>query len=186
MKIGFIASTSGSTMYGKHYKTIVDYLIKHGHKVEHTLDISEDDLFLRSEDFREKFIREFYNKLDKVDIVISECSFPSVNVGYGICYVVQLAKPVIILHTIGTKKFHFWISDFVSAMDNVIVHSYEEGSLSETLEYALKIATQQIDRRFTMIFPAHLMNRLENLSKKKRIPKAVYIRQLLEKSLIEE
>jgi hypothetical protein len=186
MKVGLITSTRGKKMYGHLYDSILQHLQKKGHDVLHTLELVEEEVYQHSIEWREKFFLDFYKKLDKVDIVVAETSFPSANVGYGVSYVVQHGKPIIVLHTKETEHENYWLSDIASRLENVVVHPYEENELLETLEYALLLAEEKADKRFTIIFPGSLMNKLEDYSRKKRIPKAVYVRQLVEKGLAAE
>ncbi len=186
MKIGLIASLRGKDSYHLHYKTIIDHLTKKGHEVEHMLHMFEKDVLAMDSVIREKFFQDFYNRLEHTDLVIAECSFPSMNVGYGVAYLIQRGKSVIVMYLHGTDGYKFGVSTFTGSLDNVTVNAYRDDTLKETLDYAVSTMALKLDKRFTIIFPAHLMNRLEDISRKKKIPKAVYIRNLIEKQLAKE
>lgn len=183
MKVGFISSKRGQKEFGEHYQTIVDYLHKKGYDVQHTLEISEKELYKKSLEWREKFYTDFYRSLEHVDVVFVECSQPSVNVGFGLAYVINHGKPVIILRKKGSEGFEMGVGDLISHKEYIHVYEYEDKTLPEVLGFALQSAVKEIDRRFTIIFPSHVMSKLEEISRQHKLPKAVYIRQLIEADL---
>lgn len=184
MKISFAASIRGKKQYNKNYQTIIDYLASEGHLTYHTLSLSEEKLLSLTVSQRTKIFQNFYKCINRSDLVIAECSFPSINVAYEISYAIQQGKSVIVLHLKNNDGAILELRDPIFASDNISVYEYTEKNLIHTLISALEYLQPQLDKRFTIILSSSLMARLDKLSKVKRIPKAVYIRQLIEKDLL--
>jgi predicted DNA binding CopG/RHH family protein len=66
-----------------------------------------------------------------------------------------------------------------------MIVAYDMSDLHEVVSDALSYMEQRIDKRFTVIFPSSLLAKIEEQVKKKKLPKSVYIRQLIEKDLQE-
>lgn len=184
MKISFAASIRGQKQYNKNYKTVIDYLTNDGHLVYHTQLLSEEKLSSLTVSQRTKIFQNFYKCINKSDLFIAECSFPSINVAYEISYAIQQGKSVIILHLKNKDGSVLELRDPIFSSENISIYEYVEKSLVNVLESALEYIQPQLDKRFTIILSPQLMTRLNKFSKEKKIPKAVYIRQLIEKDLL--
>jgi hypothetical protein len=79
MKIAFLAPIEATNQYKSHYTNIIEFLIKNEHTVVHALSTTEETLSKWSHERREEYFSAFYNKIGKSDIVIAECSVPSVH-----------------------------------------------------------------------------------------------------------
>lgn len=181
MKISFAASIRGKKSYNKYYSIIINYLIKEGYFVEHLISLSEETLNNLTASQRITLFQNFYKRIQKSDLLIAECSFPSINVAYEISYASQQGKPVIILYLKDKDGSVLELRDPIFSSDNISTYAYSEDNLINTLKSALKYAQPQLDKRFTIILPTKIVSRLEKISKEKKIPKSVYIRQLIEK-----
>lgn len=184
MKISFAASIRGKKRYNQNYQTIIDYLINEGHMVSHTLSLSEEKLFKLTTSQRTKYFQNFYKCINKSDLLIAECSFPSINVAYEISYAIQQGKSVIVLHLKNNDGAVLELRDPIFSSENISIYEYTEKTLINVLKSTLKYLQPQLDKRFTIIMSSSLMARLDKFSKEKRVPKAVYIRQLIEKDLL--
>lgn len=184
MKISFAASIRGKKQYNKNYQAAIDYLTNDGHLVYHTLSLSEEKLLSLTVSQRTKIFQNFYKCINKSDLLIAECSFPSINVAYEISYAIQQGKPVIVLHLKNNDGAILELRDPIFSSENISVYEYTEKNLIHVLKSALEYLQPQLDKRFTIILSPSIMARLDNISKKKKIPKAVYIRQLIEKDLL--
>lgn len=183
MKISFAASIRGKEKYGQYYRKIIEYLTKEGHLVHHTLSISMKDLATFTASQRIKIFHEFYKRINKSDLLIAECSFPSINVAYEISHGLQQGKSVIILHLKSDDGMLAELRDPIFHSDKISIYEYTEKTLVNILRTSIQLSLPQLDKRFTIILPSSMMAELDNISKKKKIPKAVYIRQLIEKDL---
>lgn len=186
MKIGFLTSVRGKSKFEKQYSTILQYLEKQRHEVVHNLALTEDQLAPMTYPQREELFLRFYKQLLDCDLVVAECSMQSIQVGYGLSFLRDHGKPIIALSIRGVDNDLGQMTDLFSSIENIEICEYTEENLVEMLEEALLYMEPHVDKRFTMIFPAHLLAKVEDVAKKKKLPKAVYIRQLIEKDLIEE
>lgn len=158
MKISFIASASAPKPYKEYYSIIINYLTRHGHNIIQSTNES--------------------------DLIIAECSFPDINIGYEIAYAIQYEKEVIILKskeskmTIATDTFY---SD-----KNIYIYEYDQTNILSTIKEALEFSAPQKYKKFNILFSPRMIARLNLISKKKNLPKSVYIRQIIEKSLSRE
>lgn len=184
MKISFAASIRGKKFYGKNYSTIIDYLTNEGHLVYHTTSFSEEKLLNLTAPRRIKYFQDFYKFINKSDLVIAECSFPSINVAYEISYAIQQGKSVLVFHSRNNDGAILELRDPIFSSESISIYEYTEKNLVNTLKSALKCVHPQLDKRFTIIISSPIMSQLEKISKEKKIPKAVYIRQLIEKDLL--
>ncbi len=187
MKVGIVASLRGRDQYGHHYETIINHLEKKGHTAIHSLHIKMEEILKLPSPERDIYFNKFYKKLLKeADVILVECSFSSMNVGYGTAFLVHNGKPVVAIYVEGSHGAGFGVDYLNNEDDRITVLSYKEDELANTLEYVLKLLETKVDRRFTMVFPSRLMAKLEEISIRKKLPKAVFIRQAIENALASE
>ena len=186
MKIGILASHRGQNQYKDQYNAVIQFLEKKGHTLVHSMDTSLDSLILLNYVERERKFYDFFQELEQCDVVIGECSIQSTYVGFGLAYLRQKGKPIIIISQKGSGGQYATKGEVYSEMENMMVTEYEPFNMLSIIDDAISFMQERLDKRFTMIFPANLMAKLESMSKKKRLPKAVYIRQLLEDRLATE
>lgn len=184
MRISLAASIRGKKFYNKNYSAIIDYLTNEGHLVYHTLSLSEEKLLDLTTSQRIKYFQDFYKYINKSDLLIAECSFPSINVAYEISFAVQQGKSVLVFHLKNKDGALLELRDPIFASESISIYEYTEKNLIDILKSALKYVQPQLDKRFTIIISSKIMTQLEKVSKEKKIPKAVYIRQLIEKDLL--
>jgi len=183
VKTYFVASIKGRDSYFENYKAIVDALTGLGHSVaEFTLYPSKE--YVYGLDAKEK--KEFYEKMSKciseADIVVVEASYPSINVGHEITLALEKGKPVIALHING-KEPHL-LQGLLS--EKLLILEYSLDTIREILEYGIEEAKTRIDMRFTILLPPKIVGYLNRISKEKRIPRSVFIRNLIEDKMEEE
>lgn len=182
MKIGLLTSYRGQDGHETKYQTMTSYLQKKGHKVIHRLNTSQENLLTLSNRGKEIFYHLQYQKLEQCDLVIAECSVQSIQLGFELAYLVKNGNKVIIISQKDPSSRIPAHVEIRPNMQNLTVIEYSKEDMLSILDSAVDVARERLDRRFTMIFPSHLMAKLETISKKKRLPKAVYVRQVLEKS----
>lgn len=163
MKISFLTSTSAPTPYKEYYSVIINYLIRRGHSVSHILSMNEkkEDLFFN-----------FYKDIRESDLVIAECSFPSINIGYEISLSLQEEKEVIILKS-KESGISFKISDPLFNDKNICIYEYDKNNLFSVLKEALGYNTPKKYRKFNVLFSPAMVAKLNHISKKKNLPKSV-------------
>ena len=182
MKIYFTASVLQKNEYNDYYQEIIDSLQKKGHKVIHE-HVTESDMdFVNSQTERQN--REYYQKvqgaISNSDMVVAEVSFPStLNIGHEITLALSKNKPVICLYLEGK------ISAFFNGIknDKLIYESYNPKTLKEVVLRSFETLSGVTDTRFNFYISPEIGNYLDWVSQHKKLPRAVFLRSLLEKSM---
>ncbi|MBA3724556.1 MAG: hypothetical protein H0W89_06775 [Candidatus Levybacteria bacterium] len=185
MKIAFLAPIESNIQYRQQYMAIIDYLIKTGHSVTHALSVTSATLSAWSEEKRVEYFNSFYTKIGQSDMVIAECSFPSVHVGYEISCAIQQGREVIMLKVKNSLP-DIMTSDMLNLNKNIYIYEYANDTLFATIKEALECNPIQKFKKYNVLFPIEMITKLNLISKQKNLPKSVYIRQLLEKGLATE
>jgi hypothetical protein len=185
MNIAFLAPIETQDQHKQHNTTIIDFLIDSGHNVMHALSVTEKTITAWDQEKREEYFNTFYTKIGKSDAVIAECSLPSVHVGYQISYAVQQDKEVIMLKLKNSSN-EIITSDSLNLHKKIWIYEYTKETLFTILKEALECNPVQKYKKYNVLFPTEMITKLNQISKKKNLPKSVYIRQLLEKGLASE
>jgi len=186
MRIFFTASLRAKQLgFEKSIESICDVLATH-HDLyaKHIQDQNLDEVRQWNFDKRLSYYNTTYKEIKKCDMLVAEITYPSVNVGYEIALALESEKQVILLHQNGNQA----IFDLIHAEeyeDQLHVLKYREGEVIEKLELFLKSLTASPDKRFTLLLPSYILNHLSKVSKQKKMPRAVYIRKLIEKDMHE-
>lgn len=186
MTIGYIASLRGRKFYDEYYQKSIKHLKAKGHEVKHFLHMDYETVHAMPLQERDEFFDEFYRDLLLSDVILADCSFASMNVGYRISHLLSLGKQVLVMCEKGSAGEKFDLLQRKQYEEHVYMFTYSKYDITETIDNALSVVESHVDKRFTMIFPASLMSKLEHHSTKKKLPKAVFIRKLLEESLAQE
>jgi hypothetical protein len=180
MNIYFVGSIAGKKNYLENYQKVVEILKKFGHKVfEITLKPSKEYVYTLSDEKKVKQYRRVLSWINKTDIMVAECSYSSLGVGFEISLAVEKGKPVIVLYEEGNAP-HF-LEGIKS--EKLTVVKYKLHGLENLLKGALEFASEQMDTRFNFFISSRLASYLDWISRKKRIPRAVYLRQLIRKAM---
>lgn len=182
MRIAFLAPIQASLPYKQRYTTIIDYLIRQTHSVVHALSVSETTLATWNPEKRDEYFQNFYAKIGKCDLVIAECSIASVHVGYEISSAIQQGKEVIVLRSQEDKQA-LPLLDPLYLHKNIFTYEYRLDNLLSTVKMALEYNPAQKFKKYNILFPTDMVIRLNDIAKRKNLPKSVYIRQLLEEGL---
>lgn len=184
MKIGLLTSHRGQKQYEREHTAILSCLEKKGHEVVHSMDVSLEQLLPLGWLEREAIFMDFYKELEHCDIVFAESTVQSTQVGFGVSYLRAKGIPVVIL-TIRDVDAYSPKKNVYSNIENLMFVQYDLSDIQSVLQDALDYMEQQIDKRFTVVFPAHLLAQIDERVQKQKLPKSVYIRQLIEKDLQE-
>lgn len=178
MNIYFTASIIGKKHYLSNYQNILKTLESGNHKVQsdHIMKTSSDEIRIESEDAR----RSFHKKLEKwiinADCVIAEASYPSISVGFEISYALSKGKPVLVLYSgehIPSLLVHY-------ADEKLICERYHVESVGSIVAEFLGYVSSSTQPRLTFFVSPTIDHYLDALSKTKKVPKSVYIRNLIE------
>ncbi len=180
MKIYFVASIRGRDKYLKNYELIIKALNDLNYSViENTLRPSIDYVYGLSDEEKVDFYKKVLSDIGKADIVVAEGSFSSMGVGYEISLALEKGKPVIVLYEDGHAP-HFL--EGVES-DKLEIVRYDLENLKNILDDSLKYLAEQQDVRFNFFVSPKIVRYLDWISKNKKMPRAVYLRRLIEKDM---
>lgn len=184
MKIYFTASLTGKKYYLKNYKKIVEYLEKLNCEVfsEHIFSNTREQIRAEGRKERIKYLNLLHKNLSWCDAVVAEVSYPSTSVGYEMSLGISKAKPVVALYY---KKG----GDFPPLLkahkeEDAMLVDYSFDNLKSVLIDCLNfIKTKTLEKRFTMLLSPKIVGYLDKICLKKKIPRSVYIRKLIEEDM---
>ena len=181
MKVHFIGDLGGNKV---DYRKIVDIVRKHGNDLvtDHSIVRSLEDVEVELPGDAELYAKRMSQWLKQSDVVIVETTIPLLGAGYEIAIALQLSKPVIVLYRPNGNNTPHVLKGLESEKLQVI--AYTDKNLEEALILALDYATEQADTRFNFFVSPSIVNYLDWVSKKKRLPRAVYLRKLIEVDMI--
>jgi len=180
MKIYFVGSIRGKKRYLKNYEAIIKTLEKLGHKVkDNTINLDPAYVNEPSDKEKVKFYRKVLSAISWADIVLAEGSFPSMGVGYEISLALEKGKLVLVLHEEDNAPY------FLEGVgsDKLEVTKYNLGNLKEILVESIDYLSGQQDVRFNFFVSPKIVRYLDFISKIKKLPRAVYLRNLIEKDM---
>ena len=180
MKIYLTAPINEGESFNKRYQLIEDTLKKLDHKIL-SGQIAKKNLQKKYKNRKEavKVYKELHRLLKSSEITMAEVTYPSLSVGHEISLALELNKPVIALH-FKNKKYHLLNS---IPDEKLQIIRYDNKNLKKQLEKAIKFALDSVDVRFNFFITPQLLTYLDWIASKKRIPRSVYIRGLIESDI---
>ncbi len=182
LKIYFTASIAAKQQYLDNYHRIVNHMKKRGQEIisNHILDNSEREIGLKTREER----LAFHNKLEQwifaCDALVAETSFTSINVGYEISLALRVGKPVLVLFSEGQPP-----SLLAHHKDEkLLCEKYTQADLPTHLDDFLHYIQSKSDLRFTFFITPKIAAYLDEVAKKNKLPKSVYLRKLIEKDMV--
>lgn len=180
MKIYFVASIRGRKEFLENYQKIVTTMSKFGHRVtENTLSPTVKHVYSLNDEEKVKYYRNVLKWISNSDIVVAETSYPSIGVGFEISLALEKGKPVVVLHE--DKNTPHFLEGVES--DKLIVSHYNQETLVSVLQSSLDYASGFQDIRFNFFISPEIGNYLDWISKQKKLPRAVYLRKLIEEDM---
>ena len=183
MKIYFTSAISAMSRYGENYEKIVEVIQDLGYEVmaDHILNKNlEYVLHQESPEEHESYYKKMIKRISECDLLVAEVSFPStVHVGHELTLALEKDKPVLALHVKGKKPVLFW----GITSDKFYVAEYDLRNLKHVLKDSLIYLSDQQDTRFNFFISPKIANYLDWVSKEKRVPRAVYLRRLIENDM---
>lgn len=182
MTIYFTAAVSLTNLYGENYSKIVSSLEALGHKVihEHITDVPLEKIFAASDKEKIDYYKKVIKWIGKADLVVAEVSFPStLNIGHEISLALEKGKPVIALYADDKA------SPFFQGIrnDKFIYSEYSFTNLNTVLKNNLDALDDMSDTRFNFYISPEIGQYLDWIAKTKKLPRAVFLRNLLEKQM---
>jgi hypothetical protein len=178
MKIYFMSSPRGKKSFEKNYQAIFQSIesLGHTHVTDFIMDVEVENFYLSD---IKRFYRHTVDDLKKAEVCVFETSVPSLAVGHLISLAIEQGKPIIALYS--GKNAPFFLSGLDD--DKVQIIQYGSDNLKDELDQAINYAQEQMDTRFNFFISPQIGNYLDWVSKKKRIPRAVYLRRLIEEDM---
>lgn len=179
MKIYFTAAISDIPAGQQdNYKAIVSALKNLGHRVVagHILDKKPEQIASQDRDELLEICRKMVAWKNQSDLIVAEVSYPSFGVGQEITYSLTNMKPVIALYLKGRRP------NLLTAVGTEYLHlaEYLPDNLQKTLEDFIEYAKETADTRFNFFISPEIEAFLDFISKKKKVPRAVFLRQLID------
>lgn len=182
MKVYFTASVLQKDQYGIYYDQIVSILEKLGHKVihEHVTKMDMDSVKKQTFQQNADHYKKVQKQINSSDFVVAEVTFPStLNIGHEVTQALSKGKPVICLYMQGKASYFFnGIKD-----DKLIYEEYLPENLESVLTNCLERLEEVADTRFNFYISPEIGNYLDWVNQNKKIPRAVFLRSLLEKAM---
>jgi len=125
------------------------------------------------------YFKKLQGWIKSADVCVFETSYPSMGIGFEIAMAMQLGKSLIVLHKPGEQ------SEVIAGLtnDKLQMIEYTLDTLRKDLRNALLCAVEQQDTRFNFFISPRIIAYLDWVAKRKRIPRAVYLRRLIEEDL---
>lgn len=185
MKIYFTAAISLQDQFGEYYDQIVAALQTLGHEVihEHITGKTMDDI--NSIYLDEKHNEEHYKFIEKqiaeCDVVVAETSFPStLNIGHEVTLALEKEKPVLALYMQGKRS----VLLYGKQSEKLLLSEYSGSDIFSVVKWGIEyLAANVIDTRFNMMMSSEMSAFLDTISRKDKIPKSVYVRNLIKKQM---
>lgn len=182
MRIYFTAAISDvPAEHQENYKRIVDTLKELGHRViaQHILGKASEEMAKQTEEEATAFYKKLIKWKHQSDLVVVEGSYASFGVGQEITYTLTQEKPVIVLHIKG------WRPHILTALgtEYLYIVEYDLDNLKQTLTEYIDYAKEAADTRFNFFISPEIDAFLNSVSKKKKIARAVFLRQLIEEDM---
>ncbi|MBU1327412.1 nucleoside 2-deoxyribosyltransferase [Patescibacteria group bacterium] len=181
MKVYFTASIVGKKYYLSQYLNIVEVFKSRKHSIiaDHILQATEEQINLGTKKERLDFHKKLEGWINSCDCMVVEASFPSISVGYEISMALHRGKPVLILYSTGDPPSLFAFHED----EQLITQRYTMDSLREIIDDFINFVKGAHDSRFTFYITSRISAYLDRVSMKKKIPKSVYLRTLIEKDM---
>lgn len=181
MKVFFLSTPRGMDKLGDNYQKIYDSITKLGYEnVSNFIVGVEPDAFYKGVEVdRVKHYKQMVDDVKKADVVVFETSTHSLAVGHMVNLALSMGKPVVALYV--KDNMPYFLSGLVD--EKLQLLEYKKENIQELLDEALSYATGQADTRFNFFVSPSIVNYLDWVSKQKRIPRAVYLRKMIEEDM---
>ena len=181
MNIYFTASIVGKKEYQANYEAIISALKAKGNTVqsEHIMNITEPEIHMKTREERLKFHKKLEQWIQSSDFMFVESSFPSISVGYEISLALQYRKPVLMLYSVGDPPSLFAYHED----EKILCEKYTLSSVDSIVDDFLHFVQGEADTRFTFFISSKQSAHLAKQAKKLRMPKSVYLRNLIDSDM---
>lgn len=182
MKVYFTCSARGTSEFGKYFDKIFDVVVSEGHKHLDNFknDSDEKHVYSLTHNERIRLYEKSIDNLKKADVTVLELSTHSLTMGFLLQKAYGMGRPVICLYKKGFRPA------FVAGIDDdkvQLIEYSDELDLEDQLVEALDVASGLQDVRFNFFISPAIGNYLDWVAKNKKIPRSVYLRNLIQKDM---
>jgi hypothetical protein len=181
MKVYFTGSLHNQDFTKDIYTRIIADLVKMSCTVDDfSLKRNRMDFDSWTPQKRADYYSTLKKRINRSEVVLAEVSFPStINIGHEVSLALDLGKPTIAIYQKGREP------GILQGIDSekFVLLEYGEDDLKSVLEYGIEEAQQRMDVRFNFFVSPQISNYLDAIAKKKKLPRAVYLRRLIEEDM---
>ena len=173
----FTASIIGKKHYLENYLAIIQILKSQGVTVtsDHIINTDESTIHFETKKERLNFHKNLEHWINKADFMVVEATFPSISVGYEIALALHVRKPILVLYSQGNPPSLINNNE----EERLVCEKYAPSTLKETINDFIKYVQGSTDTRFTFFITSEIARYLLKVAKKQRLPKSVYLRNLI-------
>lgn len=167
----------------KNYEKICKALKALGHEVvsDSIMHVDTDQLRRETNQEAVSYYKKMVRQISIADIVVLEVSRHSTGIGHQASLALSAGKPLIALHLEGRSPYIFkGIQD-----ERLVLVSYDLQNVKDVLADSIDYAQGLMDVRFNFFISPRIQHYLDWVAKYKRTPRAVYLRELLERDMKE-
>ncbi len=175
MRVHFVGDLEGNK---SDYKKICDYIEEFGFNLitRHSINMKYGEVKKETPEETELYVKKMQSWIKKADIVVFENTYLGFGCGFESALALKYGKQVILLYKPNGNNTPFPARGI--NMDQLQVLTYNDKTLKEILKYALEYASEQIDKRFTLLMPNDIMIFLDEIAGKGE-SRSEFIRNLI-------
>lgn len=183
MTVFFVSTPSSDTFETGVTQKIIEALTNSGHNVSTEVQIdSAHDAFLIDGQKAVFSSDKITSKIKRADAFFAKLSHPSAEIGYLISIALQLGKPVILFVPDNTGNGFFKVLE--EENDKLQVITYRENEpINKEVAMAIEYVHSSQDTRFNFFVSPDISTYLNWISKNRRIPRSVYLRELIDNDM---
>jgi hypothetical protein len=181
VRIYFGSAPRVKEKYAAEIKRIYQLLEKFGfkHTSDFIVEVDPKKYYELGAEELNRLHQKTLKSIKKAEICVFEASLQDLSVGFLINFSLDLGKTVIVL---SQSKEEPSLLHHVKK-EKLIFVAYTPKDLEEKLKGALERAKEQSDIRFNFFVTPQILSYLSWLSGRKRIPRAVFLRTLIEREM---
>lgn len=184
MNIFFTAPLRGKKNYIDNYKKIYKNLcFKNTVFADHVFKLNLEEVSSWEPEFHFNYYINILNKIKDCECVVVEMSTPSVNIEYEVSMAINLKKNILAFCHETVDLSYSDIIGLSKDDEKVQIIRYNEDNLDRQVQFGLNNVKKNLNKRFTILLPVHIVNFLENNSRESSTPISVYLRRLIEKEM---
>jgi hypothetical protein len=180
----FIGSIRGKADHALAYQKIIETLETSQHQVihDHITQYTQEKLDNLSKEENVAFCNQILSDIRTADVVIAECSYQSLSMGYLLSYSIDIGKPTIVFFNANSPKPNLFPT--LAQSEKFLLSTYHNvDELPKLVNAQMEEAKVRMDVRFNFFVPPKISNYLDWLTKHRTLPRSVYLRQLIQHDL---